>query len=208
MRPAVRSLCIGLLVAAVLGLFIGLGLLRGESHPQARSAHAGALFARPPADSGLPREISRAKSRFALLRGEAEGLPAPVERILHAPTKGMRWSDAQRLPIRTPARLWAVPGNNFLCFVAQQDSQSVGTICSTLHRALRHGLYACFLSSPATNAVTLSRVIIGVAPDGTREVVVYTDGTPVRIPVVHGIFKRRDEEMHAPAKVTLVPSET
>lgn len=197
MRPAVRRIVIGLLAGAVLGgLLLGATILKRHG-PSGRKITSGRVQrVRTPVYS---------VGDLALFSGRAEGLPASVERVLRTPTKEMRWKDAQRLPMSAPARLWAVPGNGVLCFVTQQEPESVGTICSTQRRAQKHDLYTSYLSNQATHSTRVERVIIGIAPDGTRDAVAYTHGVPVRIPVIDGVFLRRDEQRDAPGKVALLP---
>ena len=48
------------------------------------------------------------------------------------------------------------------------------------------------------------RVIVGVAPDRTREVIAHTLESRVGIPVVGSVFMRRDDETNPPDELTLV----
>lgn len=131
-------------------------------------------------------------ANFALLRTQPEGLPARVQRVLRAPTFGLNWKLAQRIPVALPGAYWLVPGNGYLCVVAR-ESLGVGTTCAPSSEALQHGIASITITPfRPTRGVRPSRLIVGAAPDGTREVLVHTHGAVETAPVVNEVFVSRD----------------
>lgn len=143
----------------------------------------------------ITRAEPRQRARFELLRTPPEGLPARVRHILGAPVMGMNWTLAQRLPVNLSGAYWLVPGNGHLCIVDQGSlgNPAVGTTCARTARALARGIASITIARPNASAHTVqSRLIVGVAPDGAREVQVHTRGTVVTTSVAGTIFVVRD----------------
>ena len=139
----------------------------------------------------IPNAVDPIQSAFAVFRSRPEGLPLSDREILGKPTHGLNWSLAQRLPLKPPVRLWAVPGNRYLCLVSRQRPGVVGTSCATFKEASQQGLSVAFLSTSRSDGRG-SRVIAGIAPDGAPQVMAVTGSFRARIPVVGGYFERRD----------------
>jgi hypothetical protein len=148
----------------------------------------------------------RQSAHFALLRTPPEGLPASIRRVLRAPTLGMNWRLAQRIPVVLPGSYWIVPGDRYLCIVARADpaSPGVGTTCARTAQAIEHGIAAVTIA-PARPAarVAPSRLIVGVTPDGTRTVLVHTHEAVAKVPVVDTVFVRHDSIAAPPDLLTL-----
>lgn len=106
--------------------------------------------------------------------------------------------------MRTLVEIWAVPGDDFICLIAHQRGQIVGSTCHTTEETLSHGLAATFLSEPATGSTHTRRLIVGIAPDRTHEIIAYTPESATRIPVVAGIFIHSDKKSEPPDQLTLV----
>jgi uncharacterized membrane protein len=105
---------------------------------------------------------------------------------------GMNWTLAQRLPVNIRTRMWVVPANGYLCLVSQQKAQIVGTTCDTNERTLSHGVATTFLSDESMGARRTRRIVVGVAPDRVRFVVVRTQRSVATVPVVGNVFVLRD----------------
>jgi hypothetical protein len=147
------------------------------------------------------------RTSFALFRTPSEGLPRELERTLPHPARhGINWNLAQRMPTGTPSPMWAVPGRGVICLLERQMRLSAGISCTTTDYALRHGLETILLSP--SGSVRSSRLIVGLAPDGTRAVVAKTTKSKIRIPVgKNGVFVRRDSRSNPPDSFALISRE-
>lgn len=212
-KPTGRRLIAGLLV--VFALF-GSILVWWTSKPSGQSEHSRSLVSQTKSlnTKSLSADPSSApvirhpqgsqRANFALFRTRPEGLPRSVRQVLRQPRYGLNWALAQKLPVNTLAEIWAVPGNGFICLISQQKEQVVGATCSTTKEVLSYGLATTFLNEASTGVIRTMRVIVGMAPDRTREVIAHTRQSTVRIPVVGGVFMRRDEGAEPPGQLTLV----
>jgi hypothetical protein len=145
-------------------------------------------------------------AHFALMRTPGKELPATVRRVLRTPTSGMSWSLARRIAVPLPGSYWMVPGDGYLCIVARADpaSPGVGTTCTPTAQAIEHGVVYVSITPPNPAAhVAPSRLVVGVAPDGVREVLVHTRGLVAKVPVVDAVFMRRDAVAAPPDFVAL-----
>ncbi len=68
----------------------------------------------------------------------------------------------------------------------------VGTTCLPTSQALKHGVADITVTPPNTSSIHPSRLIVGVAPDGTHEVFIHTRGSIATAPVVNEVFVWRD----------------
>jgi hypothetical protein len=150
----------------------------------------------------------RQRASFAVFRTPPEPLPWSMRQAMRRPIYGINWDLAQRLPIRDPARAWAVPGAGYICILSLQVHRgrgAVGAACASTEAALDHGLAMTLLSDRGSGASQRSyRVILGIAPDRARGVVADGSGSTVRIAVVSGIFIRRDTVPYPPDRFRLV----
>lgn len=152
--------------------------------------------------------LERTQYGFPLLKTPPESLPPLVRKPLEQrPIHGLNWRMAQVIPIKAPQKVWAVPGNNFLCLLdLQRDRRrrpSVGAVCSTTTLALKRGLAVTFLSNPATGSPRTTRLIVGIAPQRATTVDAYSKKETVTIQVRRGIFIRRDSNPSAPGRIVL-----
>ena len=131
-----------------------------------------------------------------------------MRQAMRRPIYGINWGLAQRLPIRDPAHAWAVPGDEYICILSLQVRRgrgAVGATCTSMEAALDHGLATTFLSDRGSGAFQRSyRVIVGIAPDRAREVVINGPGSTGKIAVVSGVFIRRDTATYPPDRFRLV----
>ena len=147
------------------------------------------------------------RNSFTLFRTPPEGLPRRLERILPRPARhGINWNLAQRMPVATPSPMWAVPGRGIICLLERRPGLSAGISCTPTDYALSHGLETILLSP--SGSVRSSRLIVGMAPEGTRAVVAKARGSRIRIPVgKNGVFVRRDGRIDPPDNFTLINGE-
>ena len=148
----------------------------------------------------------RQSANFALLRTQPEGLPARVRAALRTPGFGVNWRLAQRIPVTLPGAYWLVPGNGYLCVVAMESlgTPGVSTTCAPTAHAVGHGIASIAISPPKpASSGPGSRLIVGVAPDRTREIRVHTHGSVETTPVLEGIFVVRDSLAAPPDLLTL-----
>jgi hypothetical protein len=146
-----------------------------------------------------PRQLAA----FALLRTQPEGLPAATQRILRRPIFGINWKLAQRIPVKSEGTYWLVPGNRHLCMISQgvMHGPGVGTTCAATSQAIAHGIADISITLPG--AAHRTRVIVGVAPDGTREALVHTRGAIAAAPVHDEVFVLRDLTLAPPDVISL-----
>lgn len=204
-----RRISIGLLVLASAGAIILWQTLRHDgaslSAKVATGSHRDSLATEP--GIGNPRvapSIQRVQhqqsSNFSLFRHPPEGLPAATRKILGRPAYGMNWSLAQRLPVR--GDYWAVPGNGYLCVVEQANSGASSRACAPTKYVVAHGVGIVSIGAGHSRS-SGHRLIVGVAPNGTRQVLVHTDGSVATVPVVGNVFTLRDSSSNPPERLTL-----
>jgi hypothetical protein len=184
---------LGLLLALVLS--VGLAACGGaDEGPSQRPLPA--EEGEGAADLSISRRLP---ANFALLRTPPEGIPAEVRQTLRAPVRGMRWSLARRISIPLPGTYWLVPGVGHLCIVATTpDSPAVGTVCASVEEALRHSVANVSLDKRSGE-----RLIVGVAPDGARRVVVRSGVSTSSARVREGNFVLRDSVSAPPDELML-----
>jgi hypothetical protein len=143
------------------------------------------------------------RDAFEIFRTSAESLPTFITEILRQPIYGSNWSLAQRLPVRTMAKIWAVPGNGFICLVSIQkrEPQLVGMTCDDTADTEKHGLFTAFL---ALAGQLPHRLVVGIAPDGFRQILIDTGKNVASVPVSRGVFVRRDGAEIPPDSVELI----
>lgn len=195
--------CCGATLIGLLAILAGCGAGSGESTVESADATLPDRF--PGADVAVvARPELRQVNNLPLLRTPAEGLPAAVTTILRQPTYGMNWKFAQRIPTSAQGRFWAVPGRNVLCVLGQQDPESVSSNCAKTNRAIGHGLAAILVDetrSDLTRQPAYKRLMVGIAPNGTRSIRVYTDGSVHVARVSGGVFTLRDRERNPPQRM-------
>lgn len=115
----------------------------------------------------------------------------------------MNWKLARRLEVKSKGTYWLVPGNGHLCVISEgvMGSQGVGTTCATTAQAISHGIADISMTLPGTPH--RFRLIVGVAPVGTTEVVVRTHGATSSAQVHNGAFVIRDSILAPPDTISL-----
>jgi hypothetical protein len=131
-------------------------------------------------------------SAFALFRTPPDRLPSTTERFLRKPIFGSNWSLARRIPVKAEGTYWLVPGNGYLCIISKgvMDGPGVNATCTNTAQAIMHGIATTSITPPGTSHSV--RLIVGVAPDGTREALVHTRGAIAGVRVRHTAFALRD----------------
>jgi hypothetical protein len=99
---------------------------------------------------------------------------------------------AQSLPLSFSGQFWAIPGNRFICVVSLEIDGSVGQACATVKKAIRRGISLITIDGGA------QRTIVGIAPDGSRGVSVFTGGEVETVRIVNGVFAVRDSNSSPP----------
>jgi hypothetical protein len=134
------------------------------------------------------------RERFALLRTHPEGLPARLRGLVRARDASFDPALAQRIPVLLPGTYWLVPDAGQLCIASTvPGTPGATTICGSTRQAIEEGIATVTLT-PAERvpAGAPTRLVVGVAPDGTREALVHTHGSVAAVPVVRGVFVLRD----------------
>jgi hypothetical protein len=142
-------------------------------------------------------------SAFALLREPADGLPFHAQRFFRKPPFGSNWDLARQIPVKAEGDYWLVPGDGHLCMIwrGAMGSIGVGATCAKTAEVMVHGIAAVSITPP--EAPHRTRLIAGVAPDGTRQVLVNTDGVTTAVPVRAGAFALRDSTLAPPEFISL-----
>jgi hypothetical protein len=150
------------------------------------------------------RHLSQSqRANFSVFETSVERLPRSLRQAIRGPIYGINWRLAQRLPV--PVRMWAVPGNGYICLLSLQRHQGIGATCNTTAGVLRRGLATTFLSEQGVGIFrTNRRLIVGIAPERTSAIVAQGPESSVRIPVIDGIFMRRDTFANPPERLRLV----
>jgi len=140
---------------------------------------------------------------FSLLRTA----PEPPPRVVQDAQPGLSdrsWQRAQRLPGISSERYWLVPTQRGVCLVAEALGQ-VATSCAPGAIAVRQGVV--ILQMPpevADSPLTVARVIVGVAPDGTSQVILQEPTGKTRLQVGNGgVFQISDRSEEIPTRVSL-----
>jgi hypothetical protein len=203
---ASRRVCAGsLAVLSLAAVPIGCGSAGGGGTRTsgASTGPASAIPASAPSVAQGPvGSVERGQlAHFALLRGRPERLPAAVRDVWRPPISGLNWKRAQRLPLLVPGAYWLVPGSRYLCIVSEVPATpGVGSICTPSAIAFRHAIASISIARAGRG---FRRLIIGVAPDGTRQVVFHTQGAVATAPVADGLFVLRDAAARPSDSVTL-----
>jgi hypothetical protein len=213
-----RCLGTGLLTSVLLSIAaIGCGSTADQASPPTPSSGTttgssgrGTLpgLSNPGAIPVIHRADHLQRSHFALMRGKAEGLPFRLARSLPSGGGiGANWTLAQRLPTNNP-QVWAVPGRGYLCLVDRSARGTIGQSCTRTRQALKLATYIATVPvAHGKKAPSGKRVIIGLAPDGVREVRIHMTGSPPQSAhVAQNVFVVRDKRTTAPAFVEFVRS--
>ena len=134
---------------------------------------------------------------FLLLRSPPEGLPPSVTSVLKRRVFDIQWRLAQRVPLSFRIKLWLVPGKDMLCIVNLEADRSVNQACTSSEEAIESGVSLTVIDGH-------HRLIVGLAPDGTRGVSVLTDGELSTARVIRGVFAIQDSSVNPPDSVSLL----
>jgi hypothetical protein len=186
-----RTLAGSLAGLALLASMSGCGASRVQST-------ASALSREISDDPVVARVEPRLLRAFSLFRAPPEE-PAAIRSS--TPVFGANPVLARRVPDTPFGSYWLVPGDDHLCIVAEAvgGGPGIGTTCARTASALEHGIADITITpaDPATHTPEL-RLILGVAPDGTREAIVHTRGTAEKARVVRGVFALSDSIVAPP----------
>lgn len=183
-----------LLASSCLPLLAACGA-EGELSPRPqRSTKSDAVTTPRPGDQAV------SLARFAIFNSTSERLPLHVTQVLKGHDYGLRPSRAQKLPLRSPARVWAVPARRLICLLSRHQSGGVGLTCDELEAVAAHGLAVTFLN-PSTQDAPWRRVIVGIAADDIRQVIAVSAHGRSRLEVSGNIFIRRDNVPEAPVRL-------
>jgi hypothetical protein len=140
-------------------------------------------------------------ANFALLRTPPEGLPTAVRRVLGNPVFGSNWNLAQHIPATASGAYWLLPGNGYICVVSDgsMGSNTIGTVCARASQARQRGIAAIAVARAVPGShVKAGRLIVGLAPDDTHQVVVHTRGSTETVPVHDEVFVLHDSTAAPP----------
>jgi hypothetical protein len=141
-------------------------------------------------------------SNFTLFRSPANGVPESVWQPIHQSIPGMLWAQSRRIPVSSSDAYWLVPGRRHLCIISlSRASSTIGTVCSGIRQAIHHGIADTSLGMRPPK-----RLIVGVAPDRARRVVVLSAGSSFSVRVHRlGVFTRSDSVPKGPERFLIRP---
>lgn len=175
---------------ALLLLAVSVAACGSAAHRDAASSTVGAQ----PASHVLRQPALILRERFALLRTRPEGLPPRLRGLVRPSDPTFNPALAQRIPVLLPGDYWLTPAGGQLCVVSEvPGTPGAGTVCGSIRDAIAEGVATVSLK-PAERSPSgvPSRLIVGVAPDGTRAVRVHTRWSVATVPVTGGVFVLRD----------------
>jgi hypothetical protein len=140
------------------------------------------------------------EGKIGLFRTQPEPLPIPVRKLLAHGTSKLDANFAQRLPV-VGINVWAVPGPREVCLLSQEALDGVGTTCAPITNVFREGLGVTFLS--ADRGSSSHRRILGIAPDGTTEVLAIGPHKRWRMRVKSNVFGLMDGREEPPTRYVL-----
>jgi len=188
-----------LLLSALGGLALWQSLGHGSESSRAESEK------RNPSSKSLA-VVQRADNRqlaiFAQLKTSPEGLPSDLKRVLRRPPSGANWELAQRLPVRAQGRFWAIPASGSICMIGQGKDRIIEMTCATTKAALQHGVAIVRLGQAKVVDEPAARLTVGMAPDGSRTVVIHTGAMMTTGAVANGVFAVRDMATDPPDELT------
>jgi hypothetical protein len=183
-------------------LTIALSMVGATACGGSQPSEGGSAASSHPASPSVLRQVpKRLRAEFALFRSAPEGLPLGVLQVLAASsTYGVNGRLAQVLP-GAPWPAWLIPGRGFVCLAQQETPRSgIGQTCAPTREVLKSGTFITTLSAKATQ-----RVVLGVVPDGTRAVRVYTPKSATALVTVsRNVFDVRDRAPGPPETIALV----
>lgn len=192
---------------ALVGAWVGCGADDGATTGPARSSSA--VPGSRVGSHGSPEDVPvvervghRERRHFALLRGKPEPLPLLVRQLLRRPEFGMNWALAQRLRLAMRRSFWLVPGRHVLCLVHTRNTREAATACTPTDLALKDGVVAVSLQDAGAVAPA-KRLVVGVVPDGTREVIVHTHTVASKVRIENHLFVLKDSISQPPDIVSL-----
>jgi hypothetical protein len=202
-----RRNCVCSLSAILLLVCLGACGTVGKNHASddgltsSSPREASSSFSGPQAVRVVAEVEHQQLANFALLRTPPEGLPSAVQHVLKEPVFGSDWGLAQRIPAKASGAYWLLPGNGYMCVVSEgsMGSPTIGTTCARASQARHHGIAAVTVRRAIPGShIAASRLIVGLAPDGTHQVVVHTRGYTETIPVHDEIFELHDSIVAPP----------
>jgi hypothetical protein len=86
------------------------------------------------------------------------------------------------------ARVWLIPGRRGACLANAEPAGNIGVVCASLAKVLSGALWTVD-ALPLDAGGKISPVLLGVAPNGNRVVMVYwTRGTPTAVGVRRNLY--------------------
>lgn len=162
---------------------------------------------RPPELQPAARQLSHLlRENFAIMQTTPEPLPSSVKTTLRRPVNGSNWRLAQLLDTDTRARVWAVPADETICLVDEQDGGAIGVACTSDAWASEHGVFTAALKAGSYSSSESRRFVVGLAPDAAPRVRVHTPGIePTLVSVAANTFTLRDAAPRPPESIELLP---
>ena len=126
-----QTFAIAALIGALVWASSETGGVPSSLSPRHQSpSQRGSARIQPASSSSLVATATEAAltREFAIFRTSKESLPRGIVDLVESRASDLQVGQAQMLPIRSPSRIWAVPGWNRLCLISQPRTASWGDL--------------------------------------------------------------------------------
>lgn len=193
------------LVAAAAAILVGvacMSLFAGGRQAQSMESLGGPRSIRTQPRGEEAGQAALLLERFGLFNSLPEPPSVDGRSVLAKVAPQVDWDLAQLLEA-APRAVWAGVESDGMC-LASLESEGARHVCSKTKRLLKHGLFLTFLGG-RTGAGIARRQIVGIVPDGVRNVRVISQGAePVLLPVDGNVFILNDQWPEPPMAVILL----
>ena len=117
-------------------------------------------------------------------------MPKKTRQGMGQPIYGVNWDLAQELPVKADAAFWMAPGAGLLCLIEHNPRLWARQNCTDARRAVRDGAWADFVNVPGQPnwGTPRTHLVVGLAPDGVREVRARIGKFTTTVPVEDNLF--------------------
>lgn len=199
-----RLIAVGPLTA-VLAIACALATANSD-HPGPVTSSTTGQGGDPALRPAVSRPSVAQRNVFQLFRSRPEGVPPSLRQVIGRPIYGVNWSLGQAVRSFPSVRVWAVPGNGFVCLFGRQGTDAASATCKTTKEATGQGIALTLITAPVkmTGPRAVRRSIIGIAPIGVTEVLAISPSVIAHVKVQRGSFIHRDYVDEPPDRFQLL----
>lgn len=197
-----RSVCAApLLLLAVAFLFVVV--LNNEGVRDEHPPHPDSNTVSAAPTSSTKSSFSHLASHFSILRDSNSEVPESVVQQMGSLAPKPDLSRARLVYSDLLRRTWAVPTAQRICLI-DESKKEVGASCGGIGRVLKQGITITLLDDPGPGTPA-ERSIIGLVPNGVRQVQVLTPGYRSHlVQVQENVFVLTDQIPEPPEWIELI----